>query len=194
MVNLNLLPWRDELREERKKSFFLKLIGSIIIAIGLVYLAGEYFNEKVNQQNARNEYIKAESSVLENRVKEINELKERKKQLVERMRIIQDLQGNRPITGRIFEQLVDTLPDGVYFTEAQLQDKRLSISGVAESNSLISSLMRNLDDSDWLSHSVLDSVVVTKVGTLDKANVFKLAVEQTKPAASAKHQSEGASK
>ena len=156
MVNINLLPWRDELREERKKSFFVKLIGSVIIAAGFVYLGGEYFNEKVNQQNARNEYIKAESSVLENRVKEINDLKDRKQKLVERMKIIQDLQGNRPVTGRIFEQLVKTLPDGVYFTETQLQGKRLTISGVAESNSLISRLMRNLDDSGWLENSVLE--------------------------------------
>lgn len=191
MVNINLLPWRDELREERKKSFFVKLIGSVIIAAGFVYLGGEYFNEKVNQQNARNEYIKAESSVLENRVKEINDLKDRKQKLVERMKIIQDLQGNRPVTGRIFEQLVKTLPDGVYFTETQLQGKRLTISGVAESNSLISRLMRNLDDSGWLENSVLDSVVVAKIGGLEQANVFKLAVQQTKPKVAANQEGAG---
>ena len=185
MVSINLLPWRDELREQRKKDFFVKLIAAMLIAAGLVYLGLGYINEKIKHQNARNDYIKAESAVLENRVKEINDLKERKKQLVERMKTIQDLQGDRPITARIFDQLVDTLPDGVYFTEAQLLGKRLSIGGVAESNSLVSNLMRNLDDSDWLDNAVLDSVTVAKLGELEQANTFKLAVQQTKPPADA---------
>jgi type IV pilus assembly protein PilN len=66
--------------------------------------------------------------VVDERIKQISDLKARRQQLLERMRIIQDLQGNRPISGRIFDQLARTLPDGVYFTEVKRVGKTLSIS------------------------------------------------------------------
>ena len=181
MIKINLLPWREELREERKRQFISTLVGCVVIAGGLVYLAGEYFDERIKHQNERNEYVRSEIKVLDERVKEIKELKARKLQLVERMKVIQDLQGNRPIAARLFDQMIRTLPDGVYFTHAKFEKNILSIDGAAESNSLVSNLMRNMDDSDWLANPVLDQVKATTSGQLDQANEFKLAVKQTKP-------------
>nr|GFD55252.1 hypothetical protein [Tanacetum cinerariifolium] len=92
----------------------------------------------ISHQNARNQFIKTEIVQLDARIKEIGELKARRKQLLERMKIIQDLQGNRPIIGRIFDQLARTLPDGVYFNQVKMTDKLISISGAAESNNRVS--------------------------------------------------------
>ena len=114
MARINLLPWREQLREERKQRFLVTLAGVLIVAGGIVFLADQYLNAAIAQQNARNEFIRNEISALDSRIKEISELKTRRQQLVERMKIIQDLQGNRPIAARIFDQLVRTLPDGVY--------------------------------------------------------------------------------
>ncbi|MNI34159.1 Fimbrial assembly protein (PilN) [compost metagenome] len=98
------------------------------------------------------------------------------------MRIIQDLQGNRSISGRIFDQLARTLPDGVYFTEVKMEDKTLSIVGAAESNNRVSDLMRNLDASDWFDAPTLTEVKAATAGQPDQANVFQLTVRQTRPA------------
>lgn len=181
MARINLLPWREQLREERKQRFVAGMGVALLVAGGLVFLAGQYFSAAIEQQNARNEFIKKEIAVLDARIKEIKDLKERREQLLERMKIIQDLQGNRPIIGHIFDQLVRTLPDGVFFTDLNRKGDLISIVGSAESNNRVSSLMRNLDASDWLKAPNLTEVKAITAGKVDQANVFRLTVMQTRP-------------
>ena len=181
MARINLLPWREQLREERKQRFLVTLVGVLIVAGGIVFLADQYLNAAITQQNARNDFIRNEISALDSRIKEISELKTRRQQLVERMKIIQDLQGNRPIAARVFDQLVRTLPDGVYFADVKMTGKSISIEGAAESNNLVSSLMRNQDSSDWLTAPNLTEVKAVSADKLDQANTFKLTVQQTLP-------------
>ncbi|QRY80004.1 type 4a pilus biogenesis protein PilN [Pseudomonas sp. PDNC002] len=181
MARINLLPWREQLREERKQRFLVTL-GAVFLASGaLVFLGDQYFNSAIENQNARNDFLRKEIAVLDARIKEISELKTRRQQLLERMKIIQDLQGNRPIIGRVFDQLVRTLPDGVYFTELKMNGNAISISGAAESNNRVSNLMRNLDASEWLASPNLTEVKAVTQGALDQANVFQLTVRQTQP-------------
>lgn len=181
MARINLLPWREQLREERKQRFLVTIVGVLIVAGGIVFLADQYLNAAITQQNARNDFIRNEISALDSRIKEISELKTRRQQLVERMKIIQDLQGNRPIAARVFDQLVRTLPDGVYFADVKMAGKSISIEGAAESNNLVSSLMRNQDSSDWLTAPNLTEVKAVSADKLDQANTFKLTVQQTLP-------------
>ena len=182
MARINLLPWREELREERRKRFLLALVGVLVCSVGAIFIADQVISSAIDRQVARNEYIGKQIAVVDERIKQISDLKSRRQQLVERMRIIQDLQGNRPISGRIFDQLARTLPDGVYFTEVKMAGKTLSITGAAESNNRVSDLMRNLDASDWFDAPSLTEVKATTAGQLDQANVFQLTVRQTKPA------------
>lgn len=183
MARINLLPWREELREERRKRFLLALVGVVIASVGALLIADRTISAAIDRQIARNDYIGQQIASVDERIKQISELKSRRQQLVERMRIIQDLQGNRPISGRIFDQLARTLPEGVYFTEVKMAGKTLSISGAAESNNRVSDLMRNLDASDWFDAPTLTEVKATTAGQLDQANVFQLTVRQTQPAA-----------
>jgi type IV pilus assembly protein PilN len=183
MARINLLPWREELREERRKRFLVALAGVMVAAVGIVLITDQTISAAIDRQVARNDYIGKQIAVLDDRIKQISELKARRQQLVERMRIIQDLQGNRSISGRIFDQLARTLPEGVYFTEVKMLDKTLSITGAAESNNRVSDLMRNLDASAWFDAPSLAEVKATTAGQLDQANVFQLTVRQTEPAA-----------
>src|SRR3989344_2826202 len=182
MAQINLLPWREQLREERKQRFLASLVGVLVVAAGLVFLGDRYFQGAIEHQNSRNELIKKEIAVLDARIAEISELKTRRQQLLERMKIIQDLQGNRPIIGRVFDQLVRTLPDGVHFTAVKMAAKNISIVGAAESNNRVSNLMRNLDASEWLTAPNLTEVKSVTPGAVDQANVFQLSVQQTQPA------------
>lgn len=183
MARINLLPWREELREERRKRFLLILVGVLVGTAGLVLIANQVITGAIDRQVARNNYLGKQIAVVDERIKQISDLKARRQQLVERMRIIQDLQGNRPISGRIFDQLARTLPDGVYFTQVKMEGKTLSISGAAESNNRVSDLMRNLEASDWFDAPSLTEVKATTAGQVDQANVFQLTVRQTQPAA-----------
>ncbi|UST69724.1 PilN domain-containing protein [Pseudomonas moraviensis] len=181
MARINLLPWREERREERRKRFLLVLIGVLAGSIGAVLIADQIISAAIERQMARNDYIGKQIAVVDERIKQISELKARRQQLVERMRIIQDLQGNRQISGRVFDQLARTLPDGVYFTDVKMAGKTLSISGAAESNNRVSELMRNLDASDWFDAPSLNEVKATSADQVEQANVFQLTVRQTHP-------------
>lgn len=181
MARINLLPWREQLREERKQRFLVTLAGSLIVAGGLVFLGDQYLNGAIANQNARNDFVRKEIAVLDARIKEISELKARRQQLLERMKIIQDLQGNRPVIGRVFDQMTRTLPDGVYFTSVKMAGSRITIAGAAESNNRVSELMRKMDASDWLASPNLTQVKATTAGAVDQANTFLLTVTQTRP-------------
>ncbi|WCM51774.1 PilN domain-containing protein [Pseudomonas sp. WJP1] len=182
MARINLLPWREERREERRKRFLLVLAGVLVGSAGALLVANQVIGNAIERQVARNNYIGKQIAVVDERIKQISDLKARRQQLVERMRIIQDLQGNRPNSGRIFDQLARTLPDGVYFTEVKMAGNTLSITGAARSNNRVSDLMRNLDASDWFDAPSLTEVKATTAGQLDQANVFQLTVRQAQPA------------
>lgn len=181
MARINLLPWREERREERRKRFLLALTGVVVGSIGAVFIADQVISAAIDRQIARNDYIGKQIAVVDERIKQISELKAHRQQLVERMRIIQDLQGNRQVSGRIFDQLARTLPDGVYFTKVKRLGKTLSISGAAESNNRVSELMRNLDASDWFDAPSLNEVKATSADQVEQSNTFELTVRQTRP-------------
>ncbi|MEQ8315168.1 MAG: PilN domain-containing protein [Gammaproteobacteria bacterium] len=164
MAHINLLPWRDRLREERRREFLTILVGFVIIAGGLIFLVDQYFNRLIDTQTARNNFIQSEIDVLDAQVAEINELRQQKEDIRARMNVITDLQGTRPVIVRIFDELVKTLPDGVYYETVQRTDNVIAIEGIAESYARITELMRNLDSSEWFDatdlseFSVIESV------------------------------------
>ncbi|PLW84234.1 pilus assembly protein PilN [Kineobactrum sediminis] len=180
MAQINLLPWREERRAERKKEFLLVLGMVVAVGIGLLLLGDRYVNSQIDNQKARNQYLTDNIRVLDQKVAEIKELQRRRNQLLDRMRVIQELQGNRPIIVRVLDQLVRTVPDGVFYNSLQSKAGDISIAGIAESNNRVSSLMRRLDASDWLQQPNLDSVrAATQYG--DQATTFNLKVKVQLP-------------
>jgi len=180
MAQINLLPWREERRQAKKREFFVSL--GLVVALGasLVGLADRVVNSQIDHQNARNQYLQENIKELDKAVAEIRDLQRRRDQLLARMRVIQELQGNRPIIVRVLDQLVRTVPDGVFYTGLKTKGKNITINGVAESNNRVSSLMRRLEASDWLANPVLDKVkAAPKYG--EQANTFVLTVKIQAP-------------
>src|SRR5690554_716148 len=173
MSTINLLPWREQRREERKKQFITTMVLIVICAGAVVLLADQFLGSVISNQNSRNEYIRGKNAELDRRIAEIQLLRAQRQQLIERMKIIQDLQGNRPIVSRVFDQLVRTLPDGVYFSSLKLTGKTVAIEGEAESNSLVSNLMRNQDASDWLTAPNLTEVKAVSADNTEQTSRFK---------------------
>ena len=175
MAQINLLPWRDERRQEQKKEFLTILALVVVFGAALVLFADRVVNAQIETQNARNAHLKDNIRELDKMVAEIKDLQKRRNQLIERMRVIQELQGNRPIIVRVLDQLVRTVPDGVFYTSITSNEKVISMQGVAESNNRVSSLMRRLDASDWLANPNLDRVTAAP-NYGDQANTFNLSV------------------
>ena len=147
MVTINLLPWREEMRQEKKKAFLgsmaIALVGGLVLALAW----GQYVQIGINTQNQRNAKLTEQIEILKRDVAEIKELKTRRKQVLERMEVIQSLQGNRPEIVKVYDETVRVLPDGVYLVSLNRSGANIKVAGLAESNNRISSFMRRLDSS-----------------------------------------------
>ncbi|TQV72655.1 PilN domain-containing protein [Exilibacterium tricleocarpae] len=180
MAKINLLPWRDEFRQEKKKEFTTVFLGVCVFSALVAYLWINTVENSIESQNNRNTMLEQEIAALEEQVKEIQELKRRKAELIDRMRVIQDLQGTRPVIVRYFDELVRSVPDGVFITLLSRKGNVISIEGVSESNNRVSTLMRNLNSSDWFSAPNLNSVTLApEFG--EQSMQFKLTVNTAVP-------------
>jgi type IV pilus assembly protein PilN len=158
MPRINLLPWRDEERKERKLAFFVA-IGGATLAAGVVAFAGYLMlNSMIESQNQRNERLRAEIRLLDKQIEEINNLESAKQKFIARMEIIEKLQRSRPEIVHLFDEIVKQLPEGVYLTAVKQNDKRLRFDGIAQSSTRVSAFMRNIDGSEWLRNPDLEIV------------------------------------
>lgn len=147
MAKINLLPWREAYRAEKKKEF-VTLLGIVLIFAGVVALGWDrVVNNQIDTQYSRNELLKGEIAKLDKEVAEIEELSKRRQNLLDRIKVIQEIQGNRPEIVKIYDEFVRAVPDGVYFTEMVRTGESISLVGYAKSNSRVSVLMRRLDAS-----------------------------------------------
>ncbi|HVK98509.1 MAG TPA: PilN domain-containing protein [Dongiaceae bacterium] len=181
MTKINLLPWREERRQELKRQFFMILAGMVLVGGGLVYLMDMNVKAQIENQTRRNDFVTQETRKLDAQIKEISELKKQRESLIERMKVIQDLQGNRPVIVQIFDEMVRTVPDGVFYEKVKSTGDSISVTGIAESNNRVSNLMRNLDASPLLEKPSLSKVKSTEGEKDQAANEFDLTVQRQKP-------------
>lgn len=177
MTRINLLPWREELRQQRQKQFMTLLVLSMILAAAIVGLIHFQMNAKIDYQKSRNSYLTKEISKLDNEIAEIQELQKVRKSLVERMDIIQALQASRPSIVHLFTELVTTVPNGVYLKSLEQNNDLLKLTGEAESNARVSSYMRNLNDSEWLHDPNLE-IIQIEDKKVARISTFVLTVKQ----------------
>ena len=183
MAHINLLPWRDWERERKKKEFLTNLVGVLVIGGVLVGLGGWLLDSSVKSQNARNSFMQTKIAVIDARIVEINALQKEKQELLARMQVIQDLQGNRPLIVRVFNETVRTLSKGIHYRSIEMKGKNFTVEGTAESNNRISALMRNLDESNWFSTPNLRSIKEATASSVygDQASTFDLTYIQVSP-------------
>ena len=161
MPRINLLPWRDAERKRRRQEFIFASVGALLAAGVLTLFVNWQFDSAINQQNARNQLLKDEIAVLDMEIAEILGLEQQKQNLLARMEVIEQLQRSRPEVVHLFDQLVRTLPEGVYLSSVKQTEKRIQLNGIAQSSTRVSSYMRNIDASEWLADPALE-VVETK--------------------------------
>jgi type IV pilus assembly protein PilN len=162
MAHINLLPWREELRKQKQKEFISTATISAILAGMLVLVAHLYVNGKIDYQKSRNNYIQTEIDILNKRIGRIQELESMKQGLLARMNVIQDLQSSRPESVHLMDELVRSLPDGVFLNLFKQRNKDLTMEGIAQSNARVSDYMRNIDTSEWFGDPHLDLIRTTE--------------------------------
>lgn len=177
MPRINLLPWRAELREKRKKEFLTALLAAVICGGGLAFGYKLVVQGQISGQNERNGVLREEIATLDMQIEEINTLEAQKQRLLARMEIIDQLQMSRPGVVHLFDELVTTLPEGTYLTEVRQTSERIEIAGSAQSSTRVAALMRNIDASEWLRDPGLDVVETIDEGAARNAQ-FKIFAQQ----------------
>lgn len=159
MAKINLLPWRAERRERRKREFFTHLGIGAVAAIVLVLLWGFWMSLRIDNQNQRNEYLQGQITQLDSKITEIQNLQKVKKHLLDRKRIVEKLQSSRSQMVHLFDQIVATIPAGARLTglkEVENGDtETLTLDGVAQSNATVAEYMRNIEASPWMGPATL---------------------------------------
>ncbi|MFI4867940.1 MAG: PilN domain-containing protein [Steroidobacterales bacterium] len=175
MPRINLLPWRDQQRRDRKLAFFVALGGAVALAAIAAFIAYLLLGSMIDAQEHRNERLRAQIKVLDKQIEEINDLDAQKQKFISRMQIIEKLQRSRPEVVHLFDELVKEMPDGTYLTSVKQTGTKLKLDGVAQSSTRVSALMRNISASQWMRNPELE-VVQTKSDTAGSS--FVLDAEQ----------------
>ena len=180
MPRINLLPWRDELRAQRRNQFYMAMGGSFGVAVFVVLIGVLLMNGVIDAQYDRNQLLKEEIVKLDKRIEEILGLEEQKDRLVARMKIIEQLQQSRPEIVHLFEDLARALPEGVHLDSVKQTGTRLEIKGSAESNTRVSAFMRNIDKADWMTKPDLRVVQVKGNPKGARASEFTVIAQQVR--------------
>lgn len=175
MARINLLPWRAERRKLRQKEFLGMLGLSAAIALLISFLIVMYFSGQLEGQQNRNNYLREQIVLVDKQILEIEELDKKKSNLLARKQVIEQLQASRSEMVHLFDELVRTIPEGVRLSSIKQSGQTLTLEGLAQSNARVSSYMRNLDESAWMSNPDL-TVIEAKGEDKGLPNQFSLNV------------------
>jgi type IV pilus assembly protein PilN len=180
MPSINLLPWRQALRQRRRKEFLIGIGAAIGFAALITLLAHLTVSSMIDAQNRRNDLLKAEIAELDKAIEQILALEDQKARMISRMEVIDTLQASRPEVVKLFDQIVSTLPEGVYLTSVKQAGKKIEFNGVAQSSTRVSAFMRNIDASESLAAPEL-KVIQTGSGSGPGAQFTLFAGQRAAP-------------
>jgi type IV pilus assembly protein PilN len=195
MIRINLLPHREQKRQARQRQFVSLSIGLAILGVAVVLLGHVIFLAQIENQQSRNALLKTEIGKLDEQIKEIDKLREQTQALLARKQVVETLQSNRTEAVHLLDQMVRQLPDGIYLRSLRQSGAKVTLVGYAQSNARVSTLMRNIESSPWLTNPELVEIKsVPSPNNKDvRVNEFTLNVqlkklappEEPKPAAAA---------
>lgn len=190
MSRINLLPWRAERRKQRQKEFGVMVGIAAAAGVALWFLVNMYYNAQIDGQNERNAFLQQQIAAVDTQITEIDALESQRARLLARKAVIEELQGNRSQMVHLFDQLVRTIPDGVLLTSLKQEGQTLTLEGRSQSNARVSTYMRSLDGSGWMTSPQL-SVIEAQDGVPGLPYAFTLSVQLSTPAAKEAAAAEG---
>lgn len=185
MANINLLPWREEERAERQRQF-VSIVGLVaLLAVVVMWSIYTFYSGKIDNQRIRNNFLQGQIRKLDTKIKEITTLESERKELVDRMELIQDLQKSRPQIVHLFDEIVQKMPEGMNMQQIERSGDNVIFTGIAESAPRISNFMRNLAGSQWITKPDIEDIQDDKDSGAAR-KIFTLKSKLTSPNAAEK--------
>ena len=173
MAHINLLPWRENLRLEQKKSYLTTLVALALLTFAIMFSAGAVVDNMISNQNQRNLFIERQITVLDAQIAKIKDIKESKKAIEQRMALIEQLEASRNAAPKVLDELARLVPPGVSFRSFSRSGNRVEVLGVSESNNRLADFMRHLQESKVFVSGELSSIIAD-TSTSDSVSDFKL--------------------
>ena len=180
MARINLLPWRAERRSQRQREFAMMMAAAAIIGVLATFGIITFFNGQIQGQQGKNTLLQNEITQLDGQITAIADLETKKANLLARKAVIEQLQANRSQMVHLFDELVRTIPEGVQLSSIKQNGNLLTLEGVSQSNARVSTYMRKLESSGWMTKPDL-KVIEAKSDDKALPYVFSLQVTLTKP-------------
>ena len=158
MARINLLPWRAAERERKNKEFITVVVAVTLLSLLAAFAAWSYFNNELTEQQNANSLIEQRNAELDAALTEIAGLEERRSDIISRIQVIQDLQGRRPIPVHIWDDIPRAIPPAMYINNLKREGDTITLTGLADNPNVVSSLIRNLDASEWLDGSAVRTI------------------------------------
>ncbi|GLX78826.1 fimbrial protein [Thalassotalea insulae] len=158
MAHINLLPWREEAEKAKQREYFTLLTAVAFGALAVVFLVGQFYQMRIDGQIARNQYLKNEIQLLDERIKEIKELNAKKSELLKRTSVVEQLQRSRNVGTQVLDEIAQVVPSGIYLTKMEKSGSNLQLIGKSESNNHLANMIRNIEASDFFADAVLESI------------------------------------
>jgi type IV pilus assembly protein PilN len=178
MARINLLPWREELRKQKKQDFLGALGLSVIVTLGILGMVHMYINGLKDYQEQRNRMLQDEMAQLDIKIVEIKTIEEKKRKLLAKIDLIQKLQESRPEIVHLFDEIPKSTPDGVFLTKITQTGADLVFEGKSQSNARVSAFMRAIESSPWLDLPTLSVIQSPEKNTPDELSDFTLRAKQ----------------
>jgi type IV pilus assembly protein PilN len=178
MPRINLLPWREAERKQKRQEFTAGIIGAVVIALLLGLIVNWRFEAAIDAQNERNQLLSDTIKEVDKQIAEVLDLEQKEQRLLARMDVIEQLQRSRPEVVRLFDQIVRIVPDGVYITSLSQTGTQIKMRGVAQSSTRVAAFMRNIEGSEWLADPALENLE-NKSTTAEGGAEFSLSAKQT---------------
>lgn len=159
MAYINLLPWREEAQKAKQREYFTLLAAVVFGALAIIWLIGEFYQIRIDNQNDRNQYLRNEIQLLDIRIGEIQTLKEKKSELEKRIEVIEQLQLSRNVGAQVLDEMAKIVPNGIYLTSLEKKSNMLEVLGKSESNNHLANMMRAIERSDLLAEASLESII-----------------------------------
>jgi len=180
MAKINLLPWREELRKQRRKDFFSAMALGVLAAAGILAIIHTYYLGVIAYHERRNKMLQDEIALLDKKISDIDSIDEKKGKLLAKIDLLQKLQQSRPEVVHLFDEISKITPDGVYLTKLSQTAADMTFEGKSQSNARVSAMMRNIETSSWMNTPTLSIIKSPDKTNFEQLSDFTLRAKQGK--------------
>ena len=171
---INLLPWRDEIRTQHKKRFIHLVILGVIIAFTGQWAVGNYFYDQQAKQQARLNYLNQYIAELDRQIQSLEVAEQEHKAILTRLDVVESLQLGRNKTTDFMNLMPELIPEGVYVDKIKMNGQEIEMAGISDSTARLATMLDNLERSDSLKGVEMHSIIHNRKRFNKEFQTFKV--------------------